>query len=101
MKNKFTETIVWHNCKTYPPEEVWNDQLCVTDGVYTTVVQYEKPDIWYDLIAGERLLVRDLSEYWWADVRQTMASSIELIDARRMTQEEIDIIIDRFNNIPN
>jgi hypothetical protein len=87
MKDKFNINLVWHNCKTYPPEEVWNDQLCVTDGVYTTVTQYEKPDLWIDLIAAERIPVRDLSEYWWADVRQTMAASIELMDARNRMKE--------------
>ena len=88
MKDKFKISLVWHNCKTYPPEEVWNDQLCVTDGVYTTVAQYEKPDIWWNVISGERIPVRDLSEYWWADVRQTMAASIELMDARNRMIEE-------------
>lgn len=88
MKDKFTENLVWHNCKTCPPEEDWNDQLVVTDGEYTTVAQYEKPDIWYDLADEWRIPARDLSEYWWADVRQTMATSVNLMDARdRMIKE--------------
>ena len=87
MKDKFKVNLVWHNCKTYPPEEDWNDQLIVTDGEHTTLAQYDKPDIWWDLIVGERIPVRYLSEYWWADVRQTMAASIELMDARNRMKE--------------
>ena len=88
MKDKFKISLVWHNCKTYPPEEDWNDQLIVTDGEYTTVVRYDKPDGWYDYIDDHCIPERDLSEYWWADVRQTMASSIELMDARNRMIEE-------------
>ena len=98
MKDKFTIELVWHNCKTCPPEEDWNNQLIVTDGDYTTVAQYEKPDMWYDF-ADEYFIPKcDLSDYWWADVRQTMAESVELMYAR---QENINKFIDEFNNIPN
>lgn len=91
MKDKFKINLVWHNCKTCPPEEDWNDQLVITDGVHTTVTQYEKPDIWYDFADECFIPEPDLSEYWWADVRQTMASSIELMDARnRMIKENYD-----------
>ena len=91
MKDKFKISLVWHNCKTYSPEEDWNDQLIVTDGEYTTVVRYDNPYGWYDMITDERIPESDLSEYWWADVRQTMAASIELMDARNKMKENTNV----------
>lgn len=82
MKDKFTVSLVWHNCKTHPPKEDWNDNLYVTDGVYGTAVSYESPDVWFDKSVDERIPKRDLLEYWWADIHQTMRSSVELMDAR-------------------
>lgn len=72
MNNKFTMELVWHNCKTYPPKEEYNDCLCMSNGNYITKVKYHRKYGWLDKESGIVIQDGDLYKYWWADIKQTV-----------------------------
>lgn len=75
--DKFTVELTWHNCKTYPPEEDFNDDLYITNGQYVHRVEYSKDEGWYDFRMGDYLPFEFLHEYWWADIAQTVRGASE------------------------
>ena len=77
MKNKFKMELTWHNCHSYPPEESYNENLWATDGRWVFPVEYDREYGWYDKEAGSYLLFGSLSNYWWADVEQTVGGCSE------------------------
>lgn len=72
MVNKFIMELVWHNCEAYPPKEGWNHHLYATDGQYVFRVEYDKTKGWYDTRIFEYIPKERLSQYWWADLQQTV-----------------------------
>lgn len=72
MKDKFTKEVVWHNCATYPPSEVFNSNLFVTSGAEVFAVVYHRDIGWRDKDSGGLLPPQCLDKYWWADLDQTM-----------------------------
>ena len=77
MKNKFTMSLTWHNCQSFPPEESWNEKLWATDGKWVFPVEYDKTRGWYDKEAGEYLPFDMIYDYWWADAEQTVRGCSE------------------------
>lgn len=82
MKDKFTMSLVWHNCKTCPPNEEYNSCLYVTKGGYIFKAVYYGPDAWINKENNCHLPYDELHKYWWADIIRTVATSQEFIDAR-------------------
>ena len=80
MKDKFSISLVWHNCKTYPPEEEYNGNLYVTDGKWVFEAIYYTPDGWFDRVNDEQVPLTDLHNYWWADIEQTVQTSKEFAE---------------------
>lgn len=72
MNNKFTMELVWHNCKTHPPEEDYNPKLFITDGADVFVISYWSRKGFYDEYVGRSIPSDVLHLYWWADIRQTV-----------------------------
>ncbi len=83
MKDKFTMNLVWHNCKTYPPKEEYNDNLYVSNGIWITKAKYHHEYGWLDRESGIRIQDRYLHEYWWADIKQTIDTSKEFKAIRK------------------
>ena len=88
MKDKFTMSLVWHNCKTYPPKETFNNCLYVTDGIYITQAKYHREYGWIDKENGLRIQDESLHKYWWADLRQTIQTSQEFKEIMETNYEE-------------
>ena len=63
--NKFKMELTWHNCKTYPPKEVYNPCLVITNGHSVDYFPYNKK-------YGFPVPDDDLHEYWWADLGRTV-----------------------------
>ena len=72
MKNKFIMELVWHNCKTNPPKEYKNNNLYLSNGQFIHRVVYSKDLGWFDAILGVVIPEERLSDYYWADVEQTV-----------------------------
>lgn len=72
MKNKFTMELVWHNCKTNPPKEYKNTALYLSNGQFVHRVVYSKYFGWFDTILGTIIPEERLSDYYWADISQTV-----------------------------
>ena len=73
--NKFVMELVWHNCLNYSPEEIKNDNLYITDGVYVSRAKYDRYrgyGRWWDAYLGDYIPSEDLHNYWWADLEQTV-----------------------------
>ena len=78
MKNKFTMSLVWHNCQSYPPSESYNSRLLATDGIRVFPVIYDATDGgWFDVELKVYLPFGSLKDYWWADVEQTVRGCSE------------------------
>lgn len=73
MYEKFTMGLVWHNCKTYPPEEFSNNNLIVTDGNIVESMSWNRA-AGYFIAENECCLKRldNLENWWWADIEQTV-----------------------------
>lgn len=87
-KDKFTINLVWHNCKTYPPEEKWNVNLYATDGRDVFKVVYDYREGWFMLISNRRIPTDELDEFWWADLQQTINTSDKFDVIRRIKYGE-------------
>lgn len=72
MNNKFTMELVWHNCKTCPPEEDRNLCLYASNGKSVFRVIYHKDSGWCDIECQEYIPDELLDEFWWADINQTV-----------------------------
>ena len=77
--NKMKMELVWHNCKTCPPEEVQNECLFVTNGDGVFEVEWDN-GYWIDH-SGRRLrnIEERGEEFWWADIDQTTAAFFKSI----------------------
>lgn len=76
-KKKFAMRLVWHNCKNYPPSESCNDDLIATDGYFIFPVEYHKVNGWWIKEAKRSFTSKELEEYWWADLKQTVKGCSE------------------------
>lgn len=72
--NKMTMDLVWHNCKTCPPQEEHNDCLFITNGDGVFEVEWDN-GYWLD---DEKRVIDNVDKYgntfWWADIDHTTAS---------------------------
>ena len=68
--DKFKMELTWHNCKTYPPKEVYNPCLVITNGHSVDYCSYHKR-------YGFPVVDDVLHEYWWADISRTVRESKE------------------------
>ena len=82
--NKFKMELTWHNCKTCPPEETYNDTLYVTNGQWVRRVEYSIEEGWYDYRVGDYLPFDYLCEYWWADMEQTVRGIKEFKECKNV-----------------
>lgn len=70
--------LVWHNCKTYPPKEDFNDNLITTNGDYVLDMSWIKEEGYFvseyaaDEWIGHRIEDSVLENWWWADIQQTV-----------------------------
>lgn len=66
---KIKMELVWHNCKTCPPSEEYNEDLLLWDG-YTLIQAEWDNGSWFcgkhylDMVGEEEMC-------WWADLNQT------------------------------
>lgn len=67
---KFKMELTWHNCATYLPQEAYNPWLIYTNGHNIFDCAYCKKD-------GFPIKKERLSEYWWADLLQTIRETKE------------------------
>ena len=74
MRNKFTMSLVWHNCKSYTPKELENPFLIVTDGTNVYSASWHRAEGYYvDYDTGSvNLGFEFLEHWWWADIEQTV-----------------------------
>ena len=74
MNNKFKMELVWHNCETYPPKELENSSLIVTNGKTVFGMSWHRAEGYWILINDECMQIRnsELKNWWWADVQQTV-----------------------------
>lgn len=72
MKNKFVMPLTWHNCKYYPPSELYNNRLIATDGKYVFEVAYHQELGWKRIDSKLFISQQKLKDYYWADVEQTV-----------------------------
>lgn len=77
MCNKFTMELVWHNCKTCPPEEDHNFCLVLSDGEGFWIVEYYAQYGWFEKSCGLQFNKEDLSRLYWADLSQTIKKTNE------------------------
>jgi hypothetical protein len=70
MTNKFTMNLVWHNCKTHPPKEAFNDNLIMSNGVNVFDMVWSN-NHYYAYESGY-----DLENWWWADIKQTVRGEL-------------------------
>lgn len=68
--DKFKMELTWHNCKTYPPKEIYNPWLIYTDGNNIDSFAYYKK-------YGFPVTDDELHKYWWADISRTVRESIK------------------------
>lgn len=70
---KIKMELVWHNCKTCPPSEAYNECLYLWNG--ERVVQAEwYHDAWHyeDGLCDDIMIASEDAEHmWWADLHQT------------------------------
>ena len=78
--NKMTMELVWHNCKTCPPEETHNECLYITNGDGVFEVEWDN-GYWIDCYDGVRIrnIEERSDEFWWADIDQTTAGFFKSI----------------------
>ena len=72
MPNKFKMFLTWHNCATYPPEELYNNRLIATDGIRVFEVAYHKELGWKRKDHNMFLPQQHLNKYYWADLEHTI-----------------------------
>lgn len=67
---KFIMELVWHNCKTNPPSEKYNNNLLLWDGYKLIHVEWDNGSWFHDChyldMTGEEYMC------WWADIEQTV-----------------------------
>ena len=68
--DKFKIGLTWHNCKTCPPEEIFNPWIIYTNGRHIDSCAY------YDR-HGFPVPEDELHNYWWADLSRTVRESKE------------------------
>ena len=81
MKDKFIMNLVWHNCKTYPPQELYNTFLLATNGGDVHITRWHRAE-GYEIVTAdgyEYIKYNELEEWYWADIRQTVQTSQEFI----------------------
>ena len=74
--DKFKMDLTWHNCKTYPPKEVYNPCLVITNGHHIDYCSYHKR-------YGFPIVDEELHEYWWADVTRTVRECKKFEEVRQ------------------
>jgi hypothetical protein len=74
---KFTMELVWHNCKTCPPSEEYNDGLLLWDGNDLFCAEWDNGYWWYDNHYLDMTGEEDVC--WWSDIRQTVQSEQRFI----------------------
>jgi hypothetical protein len=78
-KKKFVMPLTWHNCKTYPPSEIENSFLLITNGENTYGASWHKASGYY-IAYNEEDVVLDVTaweNWWWADIEQTIKGCAE------------------------
>ena len=72
MNDKFFIELVWHNCKTHPPEEEYNDSLFMYDGKNIHKIEYNKQMGWWSWEIDDFIKSSELYNCWWADIQHTL-----------------------------
>jgi hypothetical protein len=70
---------------------MWNDNLYLTDGQYVFDAKYDWQRGWYNKYAGDYVPYVELSEWWWADIEQTIQTSkefAEVLNKKEVTPNE-------------
>ena len=81
-KKKFVMPLVWHNCKTYPPSEFYNDSLIATDGYFIFPVEYDREKGWWNKETKTSFTLQRQEECYWADLKQTVRGCLEFKEAK-------------------
>lgn len=68
--DKFKMELTWHNCKTCPPKEVYNECLVITNGHHVDYCSYHQR-------YGFPVVDEELHEYWWADIARTVRTKFK------------------------
>lgn len=69
--NKMKMELVWHNCKTCPPQELFNESLVVTDGVNLYNVCWDREVGYFGNHCLIEVFMNGAENWWWADLYQT------------------------------
>lgn len=71
IADKLLMELVWHNCKTCPPEELFNKCLFITNGTNFMQARWDR-DVGY---IGDNCMIEPIKDnaeqWWWADIVQT------------------------------
>lgn len=71
VHNKKTMELVWHNCKSCPPKELFNESLVVTDGVNLYRVRWDQEVGYFGNHCLIEVSMNGSENWWWADLYQT------------------------------
>lgn len=67
--NKMKMELIWHNCKTCPPSEKYNEDLLLWDGEQLDHAEYDDGEWFVDHHYADITGVEE--SCWWADLNQT------------------------------
>ena len=86
-KRKFVMSLTWHNCRTYPPSEFYNDDLIATDGYFIFPVEYDREKGWWNKETKSSFTIQKQEECYWADLKQTMRGCSEFKDEKKKYED--------------
>lgn len=70
-QRKMAMKVVWHNCKTCPPTELFNESLVVTDGANLYHVRWDQEVGYFGNHCMIEVSMNGSESWWWADLYQT------------------------------
>lgn len=80
-KKKFVIPLTWHNCETYPPSELENPFLLITNGENVYGAYWHRASGYYIAYDDEDMVldVAAWKKWWWADIEQTVRDCSEFV----------------------
>ena len=73
--------LTWHNCNTNHPKEFENNSLIITNGQDIYPLMWHRAE-GYGVVTTDgicSLQLSELSQWWWADIKQTVQENFKLL----------------------